>query len=186
MNITKTWSDMFFEEIVNAWLYAIEEKRRLVTTGLYTEKEFLELCSFIKWRGLWKDYSGRFLWCKEHNVIERRGRTIWSQLWYDSPVDEIITVYGTKDINVKGYKKGKHVLELHFNGLNTWDDYKREILDKYHLCERNPDFIGRRDTVKGINWIGDGTGIFGDIEKWILKDESIEKLHIQEKNVLLR
>jgi hypothetical protein len=65
---------------------------------------------------------------------------------------------------------------LHFSNLNTWDDYKREVLDKYHLCERNPDFLGRRDIVKGINWIGDGTGIFGDVEKWILEDEPIEKI----------
>lgn len=177
MNITKTWSDILFEQAIDQWLYGVEERRRLVATGLYTEKEFKELCSYIKYGGLWRDYAGRFLWCKSHNVIERRGRSIWSQIWFDSIVDEIITVYSNNDINVKGYKNGKYVLELHFSNLNTYDDYKREVLDKYRLLERNPDFLGRRDTVNGINWIGDGSVIFGDVDKWILEDEP---LHLKE------
>ena len=32
----------------------------------------------------------------------------------------------------------------------------------------DPDFLGRRDTVNGVNWIGDGSGLIGPVNKWIL------------------
>jgi hypothetical protein len=41
--------------------------------------------------------------------------------------------------------------------------------------EKNPEFLGRRDTHEGINWIGDGTGFIGPVSKWILEDSPIEK-----------
>lgn len=174
MDISKTWSDILCDQIIEQWLEGVREYRRLVKTGLYTEQEYKELARFTSW--LRRDYEGRFQWCKQHNVIERRGRSIWSRWWHDSPLDEIITVYGVHDINVKGYKDKKHVLELHFNNLNSFADFERELLDKYRLMVKNPDFLGRRDTTRGINWIGDGSGLFGDVDKWILEDEPIELL----------
>lgn len=174
MDISKTWADILCDQILDQWLYGVEERRRLVKTGLYTEQEYSELCRFTSW--FRRDYEGRFQWCKTHHVIERRARSLWSRWWYDSPIDEIITVYGTHEINVKGYKDKKYVLSLHLKNLNSFEDFEREILDKYHLMVKNPDFLGRRDEVKGISWIGDGTGIFGDVDKWILEDEPLEPL----------
>ena len=109
-------------------------------------------------------------------MIEYRGRSQWSRWWYDSPVDHILTIYGNNDINVKGYKDKRHVLELHFSNLWSWDDYKREVTDKYHLLDNDPDFLGSRDTVDGVNWIGDGSGLIGPVSKWILADEPLNML----------
>lgn len=165
------WTDVIANIAIDRFLDAIEENRRLVDTGLYTRGEFQELCDFT--HTFWCDYENRFLWCKSHNVIEYRGRSEWSRWWYDSPVDHILTVYGQDDINIKGYKDKRHVLELHFSGLNTWDDYKREVTDKYHLLDNDPDFLGRRDTSAGLNWIGDGSGLIGPVSKWVLEDEPL-------------
>lgn len=176
---THKWTDVISDIAIDNFLEAIEEKRRLVDTGLYSYEEYNELCDFT---GTFScDYVGRFLWCKSHNVIECRGRSQWSKWWYDSPVDHILTIYGNDDINVKGYKDKKHVFELHFNNLWSWDDYKREVTDKYHLLDNDPDFLGRRDTSTGLNWIGDGSGIFGDVSKWVLADESCNLLKDEEK-----
>jgi hypothetical protein len=168
------WTDVLSDIAVDNWINAVIAKRRLVDNGLYTDTEYKELCSFTHF--FWCDYAERFQWCKKHNVIEFRGRNVLNQWFYTSPVDHILTIYGEHDINVKGYKDKKHVLELHFNNLHTWKDYKREVLDKYHLMDRNPDFIGRRDADKGINWIGD-SDFFGDyMNKFILEDEPVEVL----------
>lgn len=171
---TKKWTDIIDSIAIDHFLDAVEERRRLVDTGLYTAHEFSELCDFT---GTFScDYVGRFLWCKSHNVIEFRGRSAWSKFWYDSPVDHILTIYGQDDINVKGYKGGRHVMELHFSNLNCWDDYKREVTDKYHLLDNDPDFLGRRDTAAGLNWIGDGSGLIGPVDKWVLEDEGVVNL----------
>lgn len=168
------WTDIIASIAIDRWLDAIEEKRRLVDTGLFTSAEHKELCAFTKFFSC--DYKKRFLWSKLHNLIEYRGRSTWSHWWYgETDVDHIITVYGPKDINVKGFKNKKHVLELHYDNLETWDDYKRVVLEPYHLMEKNPEFLGRRDTHEGINWIGDGTGFIGPVSKWILEDSPIEK-----------
>ena len=163
------WTDVIANIAIDRFLDAIEENRRLVDTGLYSRQEFQELCDFTGFFSC--DYVGRFLWCKSHNMIEYRGRSEWSRWWYDSPVDHILTIYGNDDINVKGYKDKRHVLELHFSNLWSWDDYKREVTDKYHLLDNDPDFLGRRDTVNGVNWIGDGSGLIGPVSKWILADD---------------
>ena len=168
------WTEIIAEDAIDRFLDAVEEKHRLVDTGLYTDQEFEELCDFTGFFSC--DYVGRFLWCKSHNMIEYRGRSQWSRWWYDSPVDHILTIYGNDDINVKGYKNKKHVLELHFSNLYSWDDYKREVTDKYHLLDNDPDFLGRRDTSAGLNWIGDGSNIFGSAVKWVLEDEPIENM----------
>lgn len=167
----RKWTDIIDKIVIDRIFGAIEEKRRLVGTGLYTEQEFLELCNFTGYFSC--DYANRFLWCKKHNMIEYRGRSTWSTWWHDSPVDHILTVYGENDINVKGYKNKKHVLELHFSNLNSWNDYKTNVIDKFRLMTKNPEFIGRRDINKGINWIGDGTGLFCPTSKTILEDEPI-------------
>ena len=39
---------------------------------------------------------------------------------------------------------------------------------------KNPEFIGRRNTDKGINWISDGIGLFCPTFKTILEDEPIQ------------
>ena len=46
---------------------------------------------------------------------------------------------------------------------------KLNVIDKFHLMTKNPEFIGRRDTDKGINWIGDGTGLFCPTSKTIFR-----------------
>jgi len=169
MNTAK-WTDIIANEAIDHFLEAVEERRRLVDTGLFTNSEYEELCDFTGFFSC--DYDGRFLWCKSHNVIEYRGRSAWSKMWYSSPVDHILTVYGNSDVNVKGYKDGKHVFELHFSNLSCWDDYQREVTDKYHLLDNDPDFLGRRDDVNGINWIGKANGINGAVEKYALQDET--------------
>jgi len=168
------WTDVIAQIAIDDFFDAVEEKHRLVDTGLYTNQEYEELCDFTGFFSC--DYAGRFHWCKLHNVIEHRGRSAWSKMWYSSPIDHILTIYGTSDINVKGYKDGKHVFELHFNNLNYWDDYKREVTDKYHVLDNDPTFLGRRDTVNGLNWIGDGSRIFSDANKWVLQDEPVNLL----------
>lgn len=168
------WTDVIAQMAVDDFFDRVEEKHRLVDTGLYSEGEYNELCDFTGFFSC--DYVGRFLWCKSHNVIECRGRSAWSKMWYSSPVDHILTIYGNSDINVKGYKDGKHVMELHFSNLNSWDDYQREVTDKYHLLDNDPDFLGRRDTIQGLNWIGDGSNIFGSANKWVLQDEPLNLL----------
>ena len=168
------WTDVIAQIAIDDFFDAVEEKHRLVDTGLYTNQEYEELCDFTGFFSC--DYAGRFHWCKLHNVIEHRGRSAWSKMWYDSPIDHIITIYGTSDINVKGYKDKKHVFELHFSNLNCWDDYKREVTDKYHVLDNDPTFLGRRDTVNGLNWIGDGSNIFGGANKWVLQDEPVNLL----------
>ena len=173
MNTAK-WTDIIANEAIDHFLEAVEEKRRLVDTGLYTYSEYEELCDFTGFFSC--DYDGRFLWCKSHNVIELRGRSAWSKMWYSSPVDHILTVYGNSDINVKGYKEGRHIFELHFSNLACWDDYQREVTDKYHLLDNDPDFLGRRDTVNGLNMIGKANGINGAVEKYVLEDESYAML----------
>lgn len=171
---THKWTEVIAQIAIDNFFDAIEEKHRLVDTGLYTNQEYEELCDFT---GTFScDYDGRFIWCKKHNVIEYRGRSQWSKWWYSSPVDHILTIYGNSDINVKGYKDRKHVMELHFSNLNSWDDYQREVTDKYHLLDNDPDFLGRRDTVNGLNWIGDGSNIFGGANKWVLEDEPVSML----------
>lgn len=176
---THKWTDVIAQIAIDDFFDAVEEKHRLVYTDLFTSMEYAELCDFT---GTFLcDYSGRFLWCKSHNVIEFRGRSQWSKWWYDSPVDHILTIYGNSDINVKGYKDKKHVMELHFSNLWSWDDYKREVTDKYHLLDNDPDFLGRRDTTNGINWIGDGSNIFGGANKWVLEDEPINLLKNNKK-----
>jgi hypothetical protein len=169
MNTAK-WTDIIANEAIDHFLEAVEERRRLVDTGLFTNSEYEELCDFTGFFSC--DYDGRFLWCKSHNVIEYRGRSAWSKMWYSSPVDHILTVYGNSDVNVKGYKDGKHVFELHFSNLSCWDDYQREVTDKYHLLDNDPDFLGRRDDMNGINWIGKANGINGAVEKYALQDET--------------
>jgi len=171
---THKWTEVIAQIAIDRFFDAMEEKHRLVDTGLYSNTEYEELCDFTGFFSC--DYDGRFLWCKSHNVIEYRGRSEWSRWWYDSPVDHILTIYGQSDINVKGYKDKRHVLELHFSNLNCWDDYQREVTDKYHLLDNDPDFLGRRDTVQGLNWIGDGSNIFGSANKWVLEDEPINLL----------
>lgn len=171
---THKWTDVIAEIAIDDFFDAVEERHRLVDTGLYTNQEYEELCDFT---GAFScDYERRFLWCKSHNVIEFRGRSAWSKMWYSSPVDHILTIYGESNINVKGYKDKKHVLELHISNLWSWDDYKREVTDKYHLLDNDPDFLGRRDTVNGLNWIGDGSRIFDDASKWVLVDEPLNTL----------
>lgn len=177
----RCWSDILADIALDRWINGVIAYRRLVDTGLYTHAEYKELCDFTYFLGMGCDYKGRFKWCKNHNMIELRGRNAFSQWFYDSPVDHIITVYGTNELNVKGYKGKKHVLELHFSNLNSWEDYKREVLDKYHLMDMNPDFIGRRDPIKGISWIGDSDFDGDYVTKWILEDEPIEKLQANEK-----
>lgn len=173
MNTAK-WTDIIANEAIDHFLEAVEERRRLVDTGLFTNSEYEELCDFTGFFSC--DYDGRFLWCKSHNVIELRGRSAWSKMWYSSPVDHILTVYGNSDVNVKGYKEGKHIFELHFSNLSCWDDYQREVTDKYHLLDNDPDFLGRRDDVNGINWIGKANGINGAVEKYALQDETYHLL----------
>lgn len=68
------------------------------------------------------------------------------------------------------------MLELHFSNLWSWDDYKREVTDKYHLLDNDPGFLGRRDTSAGLNWIGDGSGLIGPVSKWVLEDEPLSAL----------
>ena len=86
-------------------------------------------------------------------------------------------VHTPEDINVKGYKDGKHVMELHLNCKN-WDEYKAQVTDKYHLKDQNPKFIGRRCggdyTRPGYeNWIAEGDWGSGKASKWILEDEPL-------------
>ena len=173
MNTAK-WTEIIASEAIDHFLDAVIEKRRLVESGLYTEREYQELCDFTGFFST--DYDGRFLWCKSHNVIEYRGRSAWSKMWYSSPVDHILTVYGSDDINVKGYKDGRHVFELHFSNLSCWDDYQREVTDKYHLLDNDPDFLGRRDTINGLNVLGRCNSLNGPVDKIVLEDEECKLL----------
>lgn len=173
------WTDIIDDVMWDYVFNALDEKTRLVGSELYHDGEYSALCDFT--HTFYCDYAGRFKWCKEHYMIEYRTRSEWSCIWYDSPVDHILTIYTPEEINIKGYKDGKHVLEEHLK-CDNWDDYKRMVTDKYHLKDQNPKFIGRRcggawykmhDYEQYGNYIAEGNWGSGKAEKWILEDEPL-------------
>lgn len=168
------WTDIIDDAVWDNVFDALDEKARLVNSGLYTEGEYSQLCSFT---GKFScDYAGRFQWCCDHWVIEYRGRSQWSHWFEDSPVDHILTIYSPgRNLNIKGYKDKKHVVEDHIDCAD-WNRYSEIVIDKYKVLEKNPDFIGRRNDWSGYNWIAEGNGVTGEATKWILEDEPLVKM----------
>lgn len=174
------WTDIIDDAVWDSVFNALDEHARLVLSDLYYENEYLTLCSFTHTFSC--DYEGRFQWCKQNRMIEYRCRSPWSCFWYDSPVDHILTVYMPNELNIKGYKDGKHVLEEHIQ-CNSWAEYKDKVTDKYHLKDENPKFIGRRwdgthewERFSCGNWIAEGNGVAKTATAWILEDEPLVKM----------
>lgn len=168
---TKKWTDVIDSIVWDHVINSVIEKRRLVGSGLFSEQEFSELCDFTGKVSC--DYSGRFLWCKSHCVIERRGRSTGSKWFHDSPVDEIVVVYRPSEVNVKGYKDKKHVLEWHLTDCYSWDDFKARVTDPLHVLDNDPSFIGRRNDVEGKNNIAVCDSLNGPISVYTMDDEPL-------------
>lgn len=168
------WTDIIDDAVWDGVFNALDEKARLVNSGLYSALEYEQLCDYTGKVSC--DYSGRYYWCCSHYVIEYRGRSTWSHWTKESPVDHILTVYGPNgELNIKGYRDGKHVLEDHIT-CPSWNDYKSQVIDRYDLLEKNPTFIGRRFDFPGENRIAEGNGVTGKATTWILEDEPVVQM----------
>lgn len=175
------WTDIIDDAVWDSVFSALDERTRLVGSGLYSESDYTTLCSFTGFFTC--DYERRFQWCCSHYMIEYRGRSTWSHWFHDSPVDHILTVYmPDHNLNIKGYKDGKHVLEDHLVCRN-YDEYCDRVIDRYYLLEKNPSFIGHR--IDGTawyekdrigNWIAEGNGVTGKATCWILEDEPLVRM----------
>ena len=151
--VGSSWTDIIDSQIWDSVMNALSEHNRLVNSGLYTENEYKELCSFTHTFSC--DYDGRIKWCQAHNVIEYRGRSEWSSFWYSSPVDHILTFYHPNGAEVFGYKDGKQTWHRSLGYIKNYEQFQKEITDPLHVLDNDPKFLGRTIDSKKLIGVAD-------------------------------
>jgi len=154
------WSDIMAGIAIDKWIDAQLDYQRLVKSGLYSDKEYEELCDFVS--GCSRKYDERLRWLCDHNGVEHRGRSTASRMFYDSPFDYIITTYGWKNGVrtqwIRGYKNKADLIATYEKHYNSYEEMKNDFTDPFHILDTNAEYLGR--VVNGEAVLGKDKGIF--------------------------